>query len=418
MQPIRINNYCFDRIHTWIQYDLRIPQFVEVVIEVFYPFKRDAEGLVMFNHGFMIGYDPLYYLRKLASTVLEENPLFAINPSNFYNYTTAIVENNWAMAYVAASKIQPGLPWTDVGGNPRVGQAAFAAASYLVKYGATDYFFKGDEHNRDGIFFDQEVVEQARILKPGHNNVIFAGHSVGGAHAQAAACGFEALQELGEKTNCHFNPVMYDREVIPARAKRMAHWQAEDLANPVGLIQLSPVDQQMQLIAPGMEPYRSALAKKEMPIVMIVGDSDQACLSDSNPPAWSSDTLKKTQFTQLSPKGSNSWAVVANVAKGSHTGYLTEDNELCNLADEKARKSDPSIYKAGGEESLFTAELFKKFIATCSGAGGFNGNLSDWIKSDCISWLNRRNPCGKLNLVPFSDGSYIDYASKPSLRKP
>ncbi len=413
MQPIRFNNYCFDRIHTWIQYDLRIPQYVEVVIEVFYPVNGDAEGLVMFNHGFMIGYDLLYFPKKIASTLLDDNPLFAINPSFYYNYTSAIVEKNWAMAFVATSQVQPGLPWTDIGGNPRVGQAAYAAACYLIKYGATDYFYTGDEHNRDTIFFDEEVVKQARFMKPGHNNVIFAGHSVGGAHAQAAACGFQTLQEIGEKTNCHFNPVMYDREIIPIRAKRMAHWQEEDLANPVGLLQLSPVDQKAPIIAPGMEPYRQALADKQIPIIMVVGDSDNACLSQSNPVAWSPDASKESEFSQLAPAGSDSWAVVANVAKGSHSGYLTEESDLCSLADDEAKKVDPTIYNAGGEESRFTAELIKQFISIYSD-GGFKGNFSDWINSDCIKWLNRKNPYGSLDLVPFSDGRYIDYARKSS----
>ena len=80
MQPIRINNYCFDHIHTWIQYDKRIPQFIEVVIELFYPENRQAEGLVMFSHGFLIGNDLLYYPKKIIGGLMNDNPLFGINP--------------------------------------------------------------------------------------------------------------------------------------------------------------------------------------------------------------------------------------------------------------------------------------------------------------------------------------------------
>ena len=414
MEPIRINNYCFDRIHTWIQYDLRIPQFVEAVIEVFYPADCNAEGLVMFSHGFMIGYDLLYYPQKIVGAFTDNNPLFAINPSYFYNYTSSIVEQNWAMAFVAASHIQPGLPWTDIGGNPRVGQTAYAAASYLIKYGTTDDFFIGDEHNRGASVFDEEAITKARFMKPGHNNVIFAGHSVGGAHAQVAACGFQTLQEIGAQTNYHFNPVLYDREIMPFRAQRMEHWNEEDLARPVGLLQLSPVDQKAPIIAPGMEPYRRALAAKQMPILMVVGDSDRACLDQSNPLAWSKDSSKVTQFSQLSPQGSNSWAVVANVALGSHSGYLTEESELCGLADKDALQADPSMYKAKGEESLFTAELLKKFIQLCSSEGAFSGSYNDWINSDCLQWLNNKNPYGSLDLVPFSGGSFIDYVGRLS----
>ncbi|MGC8774231.1 MAG: hypothetical protein ACP5R6_03070 [Chlorobaculum sp.] len=60
MKPIRIDDYCFDRIHLWLQYDPFVPEFIEMVIEVFYPANRKANGLVMFNHGFLIGNDLLW----------------------------------------------------------------------------------------------------------------------------------------------------------------------------------------------------------------------------------------------------------------------------------------------------------------------------------------------------------------------
>jgi len=94
MKAIRINNYCFDRIHLWIQYDWKIPQFTEVVIEIFYPENRQANGLLMFNHGFLIGNDLLFYPKKIIGALLNDNPLFGINPSAFYNYSEAIVGQN------------------------------------------------------------------------------------------------------------------------------------------------------------------------------------------------------------------------------------------------------------------------------------------------------------------------------------
>jgi hypothetical protein len=424
MQPIRINDYCFDRIHAWIQYDWKIPQFMEVVIEVFYPENRQAEGLVMFNHGFLIGNDLLYYPKKIIGAFTDDNPLFGINPSAYYNYSTAIVEKNWAMAFVTTSHMQfEGVPWIDIGGNPRVGQEAYAAASYLIKYGATDQFYKSDKHNRDLKLFDESVAKKSRFMKSGCNSVIFAGHSVGGAHAQAAACGFDTLQQIGQDTRRPFDPVIYDREFLPAHSQRMSHWDPLERANPVGLLQLSPVDQIMKPIAPGMEPYRAALAGKNLPMIMIVGQYDCACLDskNSNPPAWSGKPAVTTQFTQLAPAGSNSWAVVSNVARGSHTGYLTHDSYLCSLAD--SPKSCPAgvdkdTYKACGEESKFTASLLKEFIKIYPAQGGFQGGAGDWMQSSCIKWLNRQNPYGSLELVPFASGGYIDYASKPSPSQP
>jgi hypothetical protein len=424
MKPIRINNYCFDRIHAWIQYDWQIPQFMEVVIEVFYPENRNAEGLVMFNHGFLIGNDLLFYPKKILGTFTDDNPLFGINPSAYYNYSSAIVEKNWAMAFVTTSHMQfEGVPGIDIGGNPRVGQEAYAAASYLIKYGATDFFYRQEEKNRGLEIFDHSAAEKNRFMKPGCNDVIFAGHSVGGAQAQAAACGFETLQELGRKSYRLFDPVIYDREFLPEYSERMSKWQPHERANPVGLLQLSPVDQKiLGPLIPGMQLYREALASKKLPILMIVGQYDCACLNskNSNPPAWSNtpgDT--NTQFAQLAPQGSNSWAVVANVARGSHSGYLTEVSDLCNMAD--SPKSCPAgvgkdTYQSCGEESLFTNELFKRFIDLYPSPGGFQGDLSNWIQSDFIQWLNKENPFGGLKLLPMAGGGYIDYAGKLSSR--
>jgi hypothetical protein len=423
MEPIRIDNYCFDRIKTWIQYDWRFPQFVEVVIEVFYPADRLANGLVMFNHGFLIGNDFLYYPKKIAGAFTDSNPLFGINPSRYYNYSSAIVEKNWAMAFISASHLQfEGVPWVDFGGNPRAGQDAYAAASYLIKYGATDYMFKGEEYAKGLKFSDREVIQQSRFMKSGCNNVIFAGHSVGGGHAQAAACGFETLQDLGKKSFRFFDPVMYDREFLPVYSERMSRWKPEERANPVGLLQLSPVDMKIPLLADGMEPYRKALAAKEMPVLMIVGECDCACLNPdkSKPPAWSSDAAATTQFSQLAPAGSNSWAVVANVARGSHCGYLMEENVICSQADTRkncSRCPDKEVYKAGGDESCFTEALLKEFIAVVPDNRGFQGDRSDWIKSGCIQWLNKENPSGELKLLPFGDG-YIDYAGREVSGKP
>ncbi|NTV05948.1 MAG: hypothetical protein HGA59_05500 [Chlorobiaceae bacterium] len=416
MQPIRINNYCFDRIHTWIQYDKRIPQFIEVVIEVFYPENRQADGLVMFSHGFLIGNDLLYYPKKIIGGLLNENPLFGINPSRFYNYSSAIVEHNWAMAFVTASHLQSvAMPWIDFGGNPRVGQDAYAAASYLVKYGATDEFYRIDEHNRNSSFYSRELVKKTGFMKS--NNVIFAGHSVGGAHAQVASVGFSKLHEIGKRTCLRFDPVLYDREFLPALSSSMSSWSDEERANPVGFIQLSPVDMNVPILAPGMEPYRDVLSESAIPSVMVIGQCDNACLSMSQPPAWSSDSGKESQFRQLASE--KSWATVASVEKGSHCGYLTEKNTLCSVADiSNPCKSTigKDTYKAGGDESLFTTELLRNFINLYyeyenGGAnGGFNGDFNQWRDSKFMKWLNRKSPDGRINLVPFSDGKYVQYA--------
>jgi hypothetical protein len=421
MSLLRINKYCFDHIHLWVRYDKNSTAFIEVVIEVFYPITRDADGLVMFSNGFLIGIDPFFYPKKLASVLSGDNPLFGINPSRYYNYTAAAVENNWAIAFVSASHLQfEGIPWLDFGGNPRVGQDAYAAASYLVKYGSTDYFYILDTQKKRSRKAYMEEIRKYRFMKQGCNNVIFAGHSVGGAHAQAAACGFETMRDIGKKTGFSFDPVMYDREVLPRYSDPMSEWEPEDRANPVALLQFSPVDQQIPFLVPGMAPYRNAIAETPMPSLMIVGECDCASL-DSNaiqkPPAWSADPGTVTQFSQLSPGGSDSWAVVANVARGSHCGYLTEESMVCSLADgsdkcQRCKQMDP--YKAGGKESLFSNALLGKMMESCSGDDPFSGDFCRWKTSGCMTWLNTLNPGGYVNMVPFSDGSYIDYAGKGS----
>ncbi|NTW75000.1 MAG: hypothetical protein HGB29_09070 [Chlorobiaceae bacterium] len=410
MNAIRINEYCFDRLHLWVQYDWKIPQFVEVVVEVFYPYNRKANGLVMFNHGFLIGTDLLFYPKKIIGAFLGDNPLFAINPSKYYNYSEAIVEKNWAMAFVSACHTQVhGVPWTDIGGNPRVGQEAYAAASYLIKYGVTDFFYRAEEEGHNCEFYDPEVACKSKFMVS--NNVIFAGHSVGGAHAQAAACGFEALHEIGKSQYRPFDPVMYDREFVPAYSERMSRWDPSERANPVGLLMLSPVDQKIPILIPGMEPYRDALASTRIPMAMIVGQCDCACLDSSTPPAWSDDAATETQFTQLAPAGSGSWAVVSRVERGSHCGYLTEESDLCSAADLKLtcdRCKGVVKHKAGGLESAFTTDLMKRFIDLYPGPEGFNGSYNDWIKSGFITWLNQPSPDGRVELMPFPSGQYVD----------
>ena len=420
MKPIYINNYGFDRIHLWIQYDWKIPQFIEVVIEVFFPKNRKANGLVMFNHGFLIGNDLLFLPKKIIGAFLNDNPLFAINPSAFYNYSEAIVENNWALAYVSAAHSQTiGIPGIDIGGNPRSGQEAYAAASYLVKYGATDFFYKEESTSRNLTLFDSTVADRAPFMIS--NNVIFAGHSVGGAHAQAAACGFETLQVLGKQDYRMFDPVIYDREFLPVSSPQLSEWDPADRANPVGLIQLSPVDQKIPVLSPGMQPYREALANNPIPILMIVGECDCACLDQSTPPAWSDTPGQVTQYTQLAPPAGDSWAVVARVAKGSHCGYLTDKSDLCRVADLPSQcKRCPGVTKYGphGDEAVLTTEIMKRFIALYPAQEGFAGDFNTWITSDFITWLNKESPDGVVNLVPFSSGQYIDYVNKSGAAKP
>ncbi len=409
MKPIRINNYCFDRIHLWIQYHPLVPQFVEVVVEVFYPESRNANGLVMFNHGFLIGNDLLYYPKKIIGALLDDNPLFGINPSAYYNYSKSIVERNWAMAFVSASHAQvQGMPWTDIGGNPRVGQEAYAAASYLIKFGATDFFYKVEPAGPNCSNYDPDLACRSRFLVS--NNVIFAGHSVGGAHAQAAACGFEKLHQIGCSQFLPFDPVMYDREVLPNISRPMSAWAEQERAKPIGLIQLSPVDEKVPILIPGMSAYREALAATPMPELMIVGNCDTACLDPENstPPAWSATPGQVTQFAQEAPAGSDSWAVVACVDKGSHCGYLTEKSELCSMADKNSPCKD--AYKAMGEESAMTVELLKRFIAMYPGTDGFGTDRQQWLTGDFIQWLNTENPYGTLKLQQMPTGGYIQTA--------
>ena len=411
MKPIRINDYCFDRIHLWVQYDWKIPQFVEVVVEVFYPKNRKANGLVMFNHGFLIGNDLLFYPKKIIGAFLGDNPLFGINPSNYYNYSEAIVEKNWAMAFVSASHTQvEGLPWTDIGGNPRVGQEAYAAASYLIKYGVTDFFYKTEPQGRNRSFFDVDLAERSQFMVS--NNVIFAGHSVGGAHAQAAACGFESLHEIGKSQCRPFDPVIFDREFVPAYTERLSKWDPSERANPVGLLQLSPVDQKMSFIMPGMEPYRQELSSRNMPMAMVVGECDCACLDQSVPPAWSENSSVVTQFTQLSPSSTGSWAVVSQVKNGSHCGYLTDKSDLCSLADMQSqcdRAKGKTPYKAAGDEAAFTTSLMKQFIALYPGSDGFGGSFDDWIGSGFIKWLDKESPDGRVSLMKLGNDRYVDW---------
>lgn len=410
MKAIRINDYCFDRIHLWIQYDCRVPQFVEVVVEVFYPENRQANGLVMFNHGFLIGTDLLYYPKKFIGALFGDNPLFSINPSDYYNYSQAIVEQNWAMAFVSACHTQvEGMPWTDIGGNPRVGQEAYAAASYLIKYGVTDFFYREEATGDNKLFYDADLAGKSKFMVS--NNVIFAGHSVGGAHAQAAACGFDTLRELGRKDYRLFDPVIYDREFIPAFSKPMSEWSESERANPVGLLMLSPVDQKMAILMPGMAPYREALASRQMPMAMVVGQCDCACLEQSNPPAWSETVGKTTQFTQLAPASTGSWAVVTQVERGSHCGYLTDKSDLCSMADMKSQcKRCPGVetYKPMGDETDFTTEALRRFIGLYPDGSGFQGGFDEWINSEFITWLDKESPDGKVDLVPFPSGRYVD----------
>ena len=408
MKPICINNYCFDHIHLWIQYHYAVPQFVEVAIEVFYPRDQQANGLVMFNHGFLIGNDLLWYPKKIAGMLLDDNPLFGINPSAYYNYSEAIVEKNWAMAFVSASHAQVDwMPWTDIGGNPRVGQETFAAASYLIRYGLTEFFWLAEAQGPNSKRFDAKLASDAQFMVS--NNVIFAGHSVGGAHAQAAACGFDTLRQIGRKQCRPFNPVIYNRELLPAFSRPMADWSEEDRANPVGLLMLSPVDQKVPIFMPGMSDYRAALSSRQMPMTMIVGQCDCACLDMSQPPAWSDTPGVESEFSQLT--GDGSWVVASQVERGSHCGYLTDKSPLCSVADlpsQCKRCPGVDVYKPMGAETAFTTELLGKFIDLYPNGGGFPGGFNDWIDSEFITWLNRQSPCCDLNLMSMPGGGYID----------
>ncbi len=399
MEPIIINDYCFKRVYFWMQYTPEDLNFTEIAIDVYYPKDRKANGLVMFSHGFMIGPDLLYLPKRLLAGIFnnEQAPLFGNYPSYFYNYTSAIVKNNWAMAFVTSTHKQNEFtPTTDFGGNPRVGQEAFMAASYLACFGATSTFYNASRS------------KQFQFMNS--NNVIFAGHSVGGAHAQVAATGFDNLQAIGEKTNKKFDPIVYDRVIFPRYTEKLSTWGEASRANPVGLVQLSPVDMKNPLFG-GMEAYRQKLATIPIPNLMIVGQCDCACLETSQPPAWSADSAVVTEYSQMAPAGSNSWAAVANVEKGSHCGYLTAPSALCSTADSSSQcKSCPDTdkYKPVGKETDFTAELFKRFIDLYPANSGFAGSRQDWVDSSFVKWLNNQSPSEtSINLVPFSDGKYV-----------
>ncbi len=317
MHPIQVGNYNFQRIYLWLQYSDKLPFFTEIVIELFYPNNMKAKGLVMFDHGFLIGTDLLFYPKLLLSKVNgQDTPLFQVNPSRYYNYSRAAIDHEWALAFVTTCHQQvEAMPWTDFGGSPRVGQAAYAAASYLIRYGATHKYH------------DEQAVRNSRFLMDAGTNgnsmgnrVIFAGHSVGGAHAQAAACGFDALQEIGARQLRPFDPIFYNGEVRPDHTPPMSKWNRSSMANPAGLLQLSPVDgaggKIVPLLIPGMQAYREYLSGVPMPNLMVTGACDSACLSpsNSNPPAWIDVADRtKSQYAQMAYGSSDSWAATCMV---------------------------------------------------------------------------------------------------------
>jgi len=401
MEPILINDYCFKRVYFWMQYTPQDLSFTEIAMDVYYPKDRKANGLVMFNHGFMIGPDLFYLPKRLLAGLFsnEPPPLFANYPSLYYNYTSAIVEKNWAMAFVTSTHKQNEFtPTTDFGGNPRVGQEAYLAASYLICFGATSTFYNASRS------------KQFQFMNS--NNVIFAGHSVGGAHAQVAATGFDNLQAIGEKTKQKFDPIVYDRIAFPRVTDKLSQWGTENQAKPVGLVQLSPVDMKNPMFG-GMAVYREKLATISIPNLMIIGQCDCACLDSSQPPAWSCDSAVVTEYSQMAPAKSEAWATVASVEKGSHCGYLTAPSELCSMSDSKSScKRCPGVdkYKPVGKETDFTAELFRRFIDIYPDNSGFAGTRQDWLGSSCLKWLNNKNPADTaIDLVPFSDGKYVHH---------
>ena len=146
---------------------------------------------------------------------------------------------------------------------------------------------------------------------------------------------------------------------------------------------------------------------------MVVGQCDCACLDTSQPAAWSPDSSVVTEYSQMAPAKSDSWATVANVEKGSHCGYLTEPNDLCSMADSGSScKRCPGVdkYKPVGKESEFTAELFRRFIDIYPNNSGFTAARQDWLGSSCLKWLNNKNPADTaINLVPFSEGKYVHH---------
>jgi len=414
MYPIQIGNYDFKRLYLWLQHSDKLPFFTEIVIEVFYPNNMQADGLVMFNHGFLIGTDLLFYPKQFISKLTnQDTPLFQVNPSWYYNYSQAAINNNWALGFVTTAHLQfDMMPWTNLGGNPRVGQAAYAAASYLIKYGAT--------HKYD----DHESVMKARFLRADAssnnsmlNRVIFAGHSVGGAHAQVAATGFDALQEIGARNLMPFDPVFYNREVTPDHTLPMSKWDESNRARPIGLLQLSPVDgaggKIVPYLAPGMKPYREHLAGVSMPNLMVTGACDSACLDpkNSDPPAWIDVADRSTsQYAQMAYGSSNSWAATCMVERGSHCGYLRHHNDLCTQADKKSL-CDPSVtpYTAKQEEYRFTNELLDQYIGFVAGKDPANCSFDTWKNGSLMQWLNKEKPgTSGVSLRQFPDG-YVHF---------
>jgi hypothetical protein len=415
MYPIQIGNYDFKRIYLWLQYSDKLPFFTEVVIEVFYPNNMQADGLVMFNHGFLIGTDLLFLPKQLISKVTnQDTPLFEVNPSWYYNYSQAAIDNNWALAFVTTVHQQvDNIPWTDFGGSPRPGQAAYAAASYLIRYGAT-HKYNDEKAVKEFSFLKQNTRDG---LSRG-NRVLFAGHSVGGAHAQVAATGFANLQKLGGKDFMPYDPVFYNREVTPDHTPPLSKWDASLRADPVGVLQLSPVDgangQIIPVICPGMKPYREKLAEMKIPNLMVVGRCDSACLTkSSNPPAWS-ETDTKNQYAQMTPTGKESWGAICMVDNGGHCGYLLHSNNLCTMADGQQDKlqgcKGVTVWQAGEAEFVFTNELISRFIGQVGQGKPPIDSFSAWKECDLIQWLDCRNPGTSGITLSEIKGKHVHFA--------
>ncbi|NTU53441.1 MAG: hypothetical protein HGA97_07045 [Chlorobiaceae bacterium] len=415
MYPIQVGNYDFKRFYLWLQYYDKLPAFTEIVIEVFYPNNMQADGLVMFNHGFLIGTDFLFYPKLLLSKITnQDTPLYEINPSWYYNYSQAAIDNNWALAFVTTCHQQFDImPWTDLGGNPRVGQAAYAAASYLIRYGAT-YKYQDDAAVAKAKFLNSDAAKNNSM----DNRVIFAGHSVGGAHAQVAASGFDALQRIGAKNLMPFDPIFYNREFIPDHTPPLSEWSASMRAKPAGLLQLSPVDgaggRTVPFMAPGMKPYREYLSGVNLPNLMVTGACDSACLDAANscPPAWIDvQDRSESQYAQMAYSNSNSWAATCMVERGSHCGYLGHCNDLCKEADKKSKcESSVTPYAAREEEFHFTGQLLDHYIRFIEGCDQANCTFDDWKNGSLIQWLNKEKPEDSgISLKPL-DGSYVHFS--------
>lgn len=419
MYPIQIGNYDFKRIYLWLQYSDRLPFFTEVVIEVFYPNNMQADGLVMFNHGFLIGFDPFFYPKQLLSKITnQDTPLFEVNPSWYYNYSQAAIDNNWALAFVTTVHQQiDGMPWTDFGGSARPGQAAYAAASYLIRYGATHKY--NDEKAVKAFQFLKPAAATSKAGLSKGNRVLFAGHSVGGAHAQAAATGFANLRDIGRKNFTSYDPVFYNREVTPDHTPPLSKWTPEEMADPVGVLQLSPVDgaggKIVPVFAPGMKPYRQKLAEMKIPNLMVVGNCDSACLTTaSNPPAWSA-TGSNNQYAQMTPAGKESWGAVCMVEDGGHCGYLLHRNDLCSMADAQPNKlagcKDATVWQAGEAEFHFTNELMRRYIDQLASDKPKIDSFDDWKGCELVSWLSDETSDKQgISLAKFADGRYVHFA--------